>query len=221
MEPFLTTTDTFAIFSKNTTTIKHYAITPLLGNKPAVRTYTFNYETAGTGCYVKSFLADLTFSNEGELRLELGTMLRIKSIGFEKQAANGFVLLDKTTNITGLQYNSIDKTIRPGSYIYRAVLELTDGRLIYSSTAIIYFVGANPAVVYPNPVQRNGSLTVLAEQDEALQFQLIDNYGRVVLQKQLTDYPQQISLLNLSKGIYYFRLLKKNKKVQSGRLIIN
>ena len=119
-----------------------------------------------------------------------------------------------------MQYTSTDQTIKPGSNIYRAVIELTDGRLIYSSTAIIYFVGTKPAVVYPNPVQRNGSLTVLAEND-AIQFQLIDNNGRVVLQKQLKDYPQQLSLLNLPKGIYYYRLLKDNRKLQSGIVIIN
>ncbi len=221
METFLITTDTFAIFAKNTNTAKHYTITPLLGTKTAVRTYTFNYETAGTGCYVKSLLASLNLSNEGMLLLELGTTVRIKSIAFEKQGVNGFIQINKITNITSLQYNAIDKTIKPGSNIYRAAIELTDGRLIYSSTAIIYFVGTKPAVVYPNPINRNGSLTILSEQNEALQFQLIDNNGIVVLQKQVSDYPQQISLVNLPKGIYYFRLLKENQKIETGILIIN
>ncbi len=220
MEPFFITTDTFVVISKTASPSKYYSVTPLLNNKAAVRTYTFNYETQGTGCYVKSFLANLTLSNEGNLLLELGTTYQVKSIRFEKQTTTGFRLVEKITTINGLQYQSIDPSIIPGSNIYRAVIELTDGRLIYSSTAIIYFVGTNPAVVYPNPVQRNGSLTVLAE-NEALQFQLIDNNGRVVLQKKLTDYPQQLSLLNLPKGIYYFRLMKDNRKVQSGVVIIN
>jgi hypothetical protein len=100
------------------------------------------------------------------------------------------------------------------------VIELSDGRKIISDTASLYFTQSNVAVVYPNPALVNGFVTVLTEQDDEVTFQLIDNYGRVVLQKQIVDYPQQVSLLGLQKGIHYYRLLKKNKKVQTGILII-
>ncbi len=221
MESFLTTTDTFAVFPKSTNPVKYYSVTPLIGTKAAVRSYTFNYETAGTGCYIKNFFADLNLSNEAELTLELGTTLRIKSIAFEKLTAVGFKQIDKTTAINTFQYYSLDKTIRPGSNIYRAVIELTNGQLIYSTAAAIYFIGADPLVVYPNPVQRNGSLTILSRLDDGLIFQLIDNYGKVVLQKKITESPQQLSLYSLPKGIYYFRLLKQNQKQQSEKLIIH
>jgi len=214
MESFLTTTDTFAVFSKNANPLKYYSITPLIGTKAAVRSYTFNYETAGTGCYIKNFFADLNLSNEAELTLELGTTLRIKSIAFEKLTAVGFKQINKTGTISTFQYNTTDKTIRPGSNVYRAVIELAGGQLIYSTDATIYFIGADPLVVYPNPVQWNGSLTILSRLDDGLIFQLIDNYGKVVLQKKITESPQQLSLYSLPKGIYFFRLLKQNKKQQ-------
>ncbi|MEJ8820076.1 S8 family peptidase [Lacibacter sp. H407] len=221
MEPLLVTTDTFAILSTVNSAAKHYSITAIIDGKETVGSYTFNYETAGTGCYVKAFLADLNLNNEAALLLELGTTLRIKRISFEKQLANGFTSIAAFTTINQLQYSATDQNLHAGSNRYRAVLELTDGRLIYSEIATLYFTGNKPAVVYPNPVPRNGSLTVLTEQDEDMLFQLIDTYGRVVLQNQLNDYPQQISVNNLAKGMYYFRLLKKNKKVQTGIVIIN
>lgn len=220
MEPLVITTDTFAVFSKITNTAKHYAIAPLLNNLPALSTYTFNYELQGTGCYFKSLLANLNNANQGELTLELGTTYHVKSISFEKQTSNGFRLLDKQTTITGFQYQSLDKFVTPGTNTYRAVVELTDGRFIYSTFAIIYFVGSSSAVIYPNPVQQNGSLTILSKQDGQLIFQLIDNMGRLVLQKQLVDSPEQLSLLNLPGGIYHYRLLRDAKKVQSGSIII-
>ena len=220
MEPFLITTDTFVVISKTASPSKYYSVTPLFNNKAAVRTYTFNYETQGTGCYTKSFLANLTLSNEGNLLLELGTTYLVKSISFEKQITTGFRLVEKKTTINGLQYQSIDPSIIPGANIYRVVIELTNGSLIYSDLVFIYFTGSKPGVLYPNPAQRNGSVTVLTAQADVLTFQLINNDGRVVIQTRLNDSPQQISLNGLSKGIYYYRLLKENKKIQSGSLII-
>ncbi len=221
MEPLLVTADTFLIRSTLNNSAKHYSVTPILDGKETVGSYTFNYETAGTGCYVKALLADLTINNEAALLLELGTTFRIKRIRFEKQLAEGFTSIGEYNSISQLQYFATDQKLHAGSNRYRAVLELADGRLIYSETATLYFTGSRPAVVYPNPVQRNGQLTVLTEQDEDVVFQLIDTYGRVVLQNQLNDYPQQISVNNLATGMYYFRLLKKNKKVQTGIVIIN
>jgi hypothetical protein len=107
-----------------------------------------------------------------------------------------------------------------GNNLYRAVVELTDGRKYYSDTANIYNTGNRNAVVYPNPVPYNGSVTVLTELDEDVLFQLIDNYGRVVLQQPVNDYPQQINVYNLQRGIYYYRLLRTNKKLQTGIMLI-
>lgn len=220
MEPLIVTADTFAVLSTASNSAKHYSITPVLESKETVGSYTFNYETAGTGCYIKAFLADRTINNEGALLLELGTSLHIKRVVFEKLSANGFTFLTQFMPITDLQLRAIDGSLHAGSNQYRAVLELADGRMIYSEIATLYFTGSNPAAVYPNPVFQNGTLTILTEQREDVQFQLIDTYGRVVLQKTLTEYPEQVSLLNLQKGMYYFRLLQKNKKVQTGKLLI-
>ena len=220
MEPIRITTDTFVVLSKTTNPSKHYAVTPVLAGKEALRTYTFNYELQGTGCYTKSFIADFTFDLKGALQLLLGTTYNVKSISFEKYMANGFTLLDKQTPTTAIQYQSIDQTLISGTNLYRAVIELSDGRKIISDTASLYFTQNKVAVVYPNPALVNGTVTVLTEQDDEVIFQLIDNYGRVVLQEQVTDYPQQVSLLGLQKGIHYYRLLKKNKKVQTGILLI-
>jgi hypothetical protein len=220
MEPISTTVDTFVVLSKTTTLSKHYSITPLLDGKDALRTYTFNYELQGTGCYTKSFIADFTFDLKGSLQLLLGTTYNVKSISFEKYLASGFSLLDKQIASNALQYQFTDQQLIAGTNLYRAVIELSDERKIISDTASLYFTQNNVAVVYPNPALVNGFVTVLTEQDDEVTFQLIDNYGRVVLQKPIIDYPQQVSLLGLQKGIHYYRLLKKNKKVQTGILII-
>lgn len=221
MQPLLTTADTFMLFSKNINPSKHYAVAPLLGNIVALRSYTFNYETAGTGCYFKSILARLRLGDEAEISVDLGTNYGIQSLRIEKQTPDGFTLIKKITNLSGLTFQALDPSVYPGTNRYRAVVELSGGRLIYSDIAIIYSVGLQPAVIYPNPVRRNEKITILAKIEDQIIFQLIDNVGREVRRKQLTEFPEQISFENLPKGVYFFRILKENKKIQSGSIIIN
>lgn len=220
MEPVRITTDTFAVFSKQTNPSLHYSVTPLLSGKEALRSYTFNYEQQGADCYTRSFIADLTADNKGALSLFLSTTYNVRSISFEKYLANGFSLLDKQPSANKTLYQFTDQTLIAGTNLYRAIIELSDGRKIISDTASLFFTSNKVAVVYPNPALVNGFVTILTEQDDDVILQLIDNYGRVALQQQITDYPQQISLLGLQKGIHYYRLLKKNKKVQTGILIV-
>jgi hypothetical protein len=220
LQSFITTTDTLLLVAKTTISNPYFAVEPLLQTKAAIRSYTLNYETDGTGCYIKNFYAALNISNTGDLLLELGTSYRIRSISVEKQKAGGFETLTNVSASAALQYSFTDNNLIHGSNIYRAVVELTDGRKIYSDTAILYFNGAKPAVVYPNPAPRDGTVTVLVEQDDNLRFELINSLGRVVLIQRLNDYPQQISLFKLPKGVYYYRVTKAGSQIQSGKLLI-
>jgi len=220
MEPVRLTSDTFAVFSKQSNPALHYSVTPLLSGKEALRSYTINYQQQGTACYTRSFIADLTADNKGALSLLLSTTYNIKSISFEKYLANGFSLLNKQPSANKTLYQFTDQTLIAGTNLYRAVIELIDGRKIISDTARLFFTSNKVAVVYPNPALADGFVTVLTEQDVDVIFQLIDNYGRVVLQRQIKDYPEQVSLTGLQRGIHYYRILKKNNKVQSGVVII-
>ncbi|MEJ8844648.1 S8 family peptidase [Lacibacter sp. H375] len=220
MEPLLVTADTFVVLSKQLNPSLHYSVTPLLSGKAAVRSYTFNYEQQGSACYTRSFIADLTQDNKGALSLLLSTTYNVRSISFEKYLATGFSLLATQPSTNTTQYQFTDQKLIAGTNLYRAVIELSDGRKIVSDTASLFFTANKAAIIYPNPALVNGSLTILTEQDDDVIFQIIDNYGRIVLQKQITDYPEQVSLPGLQKGIHYYRLLKKNKKVQTGILII-
>lgn len=221
LEPLLTTTDTFLLVAKTAITNTYFAVEPLLQTKAAIRSYTLNYETDGTGCYIRNFYTVINAFNTGDLFLELGTSYRVKSVTIEKLKAGGFEHFLNVPLTTALQYSFTDDRLIRGSNIYRAVIELSDGRKIYSDIAILYFNGTQPAVVYPNPAPRDGKVTVLVEQDDNLRFELINNLGRVVLIQRLNDYPQQISLLKLPKGVYYYRVTKAGAQIQSGKLIIH
>lgn len=221
LEPFKITSDTFLLAAKTSITNIYFAVEPIIQSKAAIRSYTLNYKADGTSCYIKNFYVTINASGTGDLQLELGTSFRIKSISFEKQKANGFEALIIQQSSSSLQYRHYDNDLIAGSNIYRAVVELIDGRKIYSDLAFLYFNGNRPVVIYPNPAPRDGSVTVLIEQNDGLRFELINNLGRVVLKQRLNDFPQTISLLKLPKGMYYYRVTKDGSQIQTGKLIIN
>jgi Subtilase family/Secretion system C-terminal sorting domain len=221
LEPFITTADTFLIQSKTVANSLHYAIAPLAGTKELVRSYTFNYNNQGTGCYIKSFVADLNLNNTAQLQLELGSLLRIKTISFEKREAAGFKSIRTFNTLTGLQYSGNDISLITSANIYRAVIELNDGRKFYSDEAVIYFNGTKPAVVYPNPALRNQPLNVLAKPEDQLTILFYNSTGALMMQQLLNDYPEQINISLLSKGIYYYKVVRPDKtKVASGTVVV-
>ncbi|MFN5135670.1 MAG: S8 family peptidase [Chitinophagaceae bacterium] len=223
MQPLMLTNDTFFLISKTSNNSLHYAIEPVFQSKALVRSYTFNYELQGVGCYIRTLLADLTAANQGLLKLELSTSVRVQSVVFEKRKANGFEVIH-TASAAGnaLQYTFTDINLNKGRNVYRAAVILSDGRKFYSDETAFLFNGNEKAIVYPNPVVRTQPLNILANLEDELMFELINSTGHIVLQQIINDVPELVNIQHLSKGIYYYRILSKSKqKVKSGAIVIN
>lgn len=223
MQPLMLTNDTFFVISKTGNNSLHYAIEPVFQSKALVRSYTFNYELQGVGCYIRTLLADLTAANQGLLKLELSTSVRVQSVVFEKKKANGFEVIH-TASAAGnaLQYTFTDINLNKGRNVYRAAVILSDGRKFYSDETALLFNGNEKAIVYPNPVVRTQPLNILANLEDELMFELINSTGHIVLQQIINDVPELVNIQHLSKGIYYYRILSKSKqKVKSGAIVIN
>lgn len=222
MQPLALTTDSFIVISKSANSNLHYAVEPLLQSKALVRSYTFNYELQGVGCYIRTLLADLTATNQGLLQLDLSTSARVQSIVFEKKKASGFEIIH-TAMVIGnvLQYSFTDMNLNKGRNVYRAAVILTDGRKFYSNETVLLFNGNEKAIVYPNPVVRTQPLYVLAKQEDELTIELMNSTGQIILQQMINEVPEAVNIQHLSKGIYYYRILSKSKqKVKSGAIVI-
>jgi hypothetical protein len=218
MESFLITTDTFLILNKAVNPVLHYAISPLIVNVPMVRSYTFNYTQQGSGCFISTFLGNISPNNQINLQLYISTLLGIKSIVFEKRTVTDWSRIFLTNTINSLQYFFTDVNSNPGSNIYRAYVELNDGRKIYSEELLIYYKGAALVKLYPNPVQRNSTITILAKPEDELTLQLFNTNGKLVVQQLLNNFPENIPIkLSASRGLL---LPCVTKKMQSGKLII-
>ena len=221
LEPLTITTDTFITISKQNNPVLHYAVEPVLQNKALVRSYTFDYNQQGAGCYIRNFLTDLSNSNSGLLQLQLSAIVRVKSIFFEKKKATGFQMIHTLPGSASLSYTFTDVQLNTGNNIYRAGVELTDGRKFYSDESNLLFNGNEKAILFPNPVQQSQPLYVLSKPEDELTIQLITTSGSVILEQKLNDVPELINTQLLPKGIYYYRVLNKGKqKIKSGSFII-
>lgn len=65
--------------------------------------------------------------------------------------------------------------------------------------------------VYPNPT--TNKIIIKVNQKQSVQLKLIDIYGRIVLQKTLSDVINEIDLKDFAKGAYILRLDQATKKI--------
>jgi hypothetical protein len=217
LQPAAIISDTsFGLLKKNSNSL-YYAISPILNTQTLTRSYTFNYQTQGVDCYFKSFLSYLN-GTRTELQLSLGSTYGIRAIRFEKRKINRFETLSRITDFNTLDFTTSDLFLQRGTNNYRVTLELNTGGEITSKENSIYFTDTEKALLYPNPLNKSSLLTILT--DTTSFFQLFDWTGRMVYEKELNDFPETISLVQLQSGLYFYRFIQRNKLVKTGKLVI-
>jgi hypothetical protein len=210
MEPLLVTTDTAFILSKASNPSFYYAVAPILNGRTGVRSYAYNYTMQGVGCYVKSFLATLA-GNTAVLDLFVGTNYKIKKISFQKLNGTSFIDLQTINNISGLQFSYVDNNLSKGLNVYRAKIELTNGTIIYSDEATVYYFKNGVYILYPNPAPQFQLITILSNDPDITQLQVFNSVGQKVYEKSLDQLVNEIPRGRLSKGFYFLRIVKNNK----------
>jgi hypothetical protein len=211
LEPVAFTADSFLLLPKNSNPSLHYAVAPVIGNREGVRSYTFNYTTQGVECYIRSFYGVL-LNNTAQLQLTLGTLYNVNRVVLEKNKGAGFVALQQVDNPTVLSFNFADGSLQKGLNIYRIKLELAGGRVIYSSVETVYYFKGDEFIVYPNPALQYQPINILSDnQFEPATLQIINIQGQKIFQMPLDDLVTQIQAGKLSKGIFLFRIIRKDR----------
>jgi hypothetical protein len=212
LEPIATTADSFVLLAKSANPSLHYAVAPLIGSREGVKSYTFNYTTQGVECYLRSFLASLN-GTSAKLDLLLGTLYNVNRIVLEKFDGSNFVQAQQISNPSSLQYSLNDGPLKKGANIYRIKLELAGGRMIYSSAETVYYFAGEEFIVYPNPAWQYQPITVLSDnQLEPATLQVINMAGQKIFEMRLDDISNLMPSGRLSKGLYLFRIVRKDSK---------
>jgi Subtilase family/Secretion system C-terminal sorting domain len=219
MQPLRLVNDTAIVLAKSANTSLHYAVAPVIKNKPGVRSYAYEYTTQGVGCYIKNLLTLLN-NNTAELTLELSTLYNIKKVVFEKQVAGIYQTIQSFNLINGLLYNYTDANLQRGLNLYRVKIELQGGKVIYSDVLVIEYFKNDKYIVYPNPVLRNQNFTVLTNNQALSTLQIININGVVVYKIILKIGATSVPTSKLSKGVYMLQYYSLGKRDAVQKLVV-
>ena len=218
LEPMQSTIDTSIILKKVDNASTHYAVAANIQGKAGVKSYAFNYNTQGIGCYIKSFLVDLANANVGKILLALGTVYNVNKVAIEKLTRSGFVSFRPVSNASVLNFNFTDTALLKGGNSYRARIDLANGQTIYSQVETIYYLPGMNYLVFPNPARTNFQL--VSTDNDNTELVLYNATGQKVLTKRITSPVQDIPIHQLNRGVYFVVILQKNKKVYHGSLLV-
>ena len=121
-------------------------------------------------------------------------------------------------------FDAIDHKPLLGVAYYRIKETDLDGRTIYTSVQSVNVV--NPKAkqakftLSPNPILKNGLLSISTESEELYTLQVMDLMGRVVYNKPLSG-SVEVSDLSLAAGIYVYRILSNEQNMTGKFLVAN
>jgi hypothetical protein len=220
LQPVTITSDTFYKGAANTVNSRQYTVVPLVSGREGIRSYTFDYATQGVGCYFKSFLPQLD-NAQARLLVELGTLANINRLFVQKLSANGFVTIQTVSNLAALQFIFTDASLQQGINTYRIALQLNDGRTIYSSNEIVYYVPASSQyVIFPNPARAGGVFKILRQEVGEIRMVIQDAAGRKIKEDSYTDLLIGVNIAGVQKGLYIVSIWKADKRVYVEKLIV-
>lgn len=220
LEPFLITTDTVAVLDKASHPSLHYTVAPLIANKTAVKSYTFDYTTQGVGCYIKTFSVQLVDNSFVMLDLELGSTWEINKIIWEKLTLSGYVPLDTITYFPGTEFSYTDVSPTHGENTYRVTFELNDGEVIYGQPETVYFLNENSYWVYPDPASQSEEINIIAKEAGDAVIRVFNTGGQVVMESKMDDVLFSIPAGKLSIGFYVLRITGNNIITTSLKLVV-
>jgi len=203
LEPFLITADTILIKEKLNNPFQVYTVAPILPNNfNGLPGYAINYTQQQIACYINGFFADPFDSSKARLSLQLGTTYQVNKVVFEKLFATGYKSIQTISPVTSTQINSIE-TASPGLNIYRAKVELLNGRSYYTSPAQVLNFSEKSYYLFPNPLVAGVPLKLMSENIDSTVIIIFDMSGKKVFSQVISSFIETIQLPHLSKGVYY------------------
>lgn len=214
--PYMTlyreTSDTLIVLSKAAVSAHHFAVSAVNGTE-GPRSAAIDYTNQALQCYILSFTADLTDDKHVQLLLKLGSTYKLKSISWERgnERIAGNIINSGTT------YTYIDASPIQGIVYYRAKLETTDGKVMYSDAVPVQVLTNDRYLLFPNPA--TSVLNVLSHDLGQRTLNIIDLNGRIVKQTLLVNLLQDLPLNGLPAGNYWCVIYEAGKKVFSTKFI--
>lgn len=219
LEPFIVTTDTFAVFPKEAD--RHFAVVPVFNGKIGSRDLTIDYTTLGTGCYTKSFVAQQYLVNEvASFDLSIGTTYNLESVTLQRMINNEFVSIASPIAPNATSITLTDNPTTSGVNRYRVELLTSTNQVIYSEEAEIFAINENEIFIFPNPAIKGDDLNIITEDEEITTIEIIDLHGRKLGSATDSGPVKLINTVSFPAGTYILRIQQQSGKINMRRVVI-
>jgi hypothetical protein len=218
LEPVLETADTFALVKKNDLPYLYFAVTPVVHSHEGFRSLSYNYRTQGVRCYYTTLTASV-LDDDAIINLNLSTTRNVKQVSFKKLINGAFSTLTTLPVESKLQYQYVEAALQGGITYYTADIVLHDGTAIHTDTVSLLYGDRNTYALFPNPVMLDEELQVLTDGEE-LVIEFYDPVGRAVKQQPILTSYFKFKVTGLTRGLYFYKVLRSGKPVATGRILI-
>ena len=216
--PILKTTDTLVTLNKADFQGNYYSIEPnQKDGLEGLKSFSINAENQNAGCYITSFLALLDVDGVGNVRLTLNVPFQIEEVIINKEFEQSSSVFQQFSPGNQSSFVFEDRELSPGIYYYSTQLQTNSGEIIYSDTLSLFYTDDNTVIAFPNPVEDN-FVNILNNYPGGT-LQLLDTKGALIKNYDLVNIVESIELTGLEKGVYVFKIIYKDKIVNSGRIV--
>ena len=142
--------------------------------------------------------------------------------GVIKVSASGYyhsLFLKDDNTFWACGQNNVGQLGNSGATNSNVPVEVLDGCSI--TTNLTTHNKSAEAIIYPNPSNGFLSIKIGENSSEANNFEVYDFLGKLVYSTQLSVSTQVLDLSNQAKGFYFYKLSSGNKKITSGKIIID
>lgn len=221
----LTIADTFISLKRSQYPSLVYAVEPVsINGIPAARSMAIDITMQGVKCFYKTFYHDLLDQNHLDLILELSNIFYVDSVVFEQVTEGGQLLRilgNKQVVGSNLIYHQLVTDVPVGISYWRAKIKLKSGAVLYTEIISVLTSGKRYILFYPNPADRNNSLTWILQQGvpSDSRLHLYDITGRLL--KNYSEIPNNIDLSHFPAGLVIFKLYTNaGLLLETGKLMI-
>lgn len=210
--------DTFIFIPRPEAAALYFAVSPVAAaGWTGLSSYAMNYTQQGAGCYIQNLLADPTTANEVSLSLTLGSTWQLQTVYWERYTPEGWVTIAQQPVGTALHLSYVDPQPPEGLLRYRVKLLTGSGTYVYADPVTVTIIADTHILLFPNPVSTQ--LTILDGTVRSRKLVITDMSGRVVLQRNLEDAQETVSVQQLANGIYHCGIYVDHQRVYSGKFV--
>lgn len=222
MEPFLLTSDTFVILSKNELISPVIAFAPVMpGGKEGIRSFAYDLNQQPENCYIREFTGTIV-GESAVLSLSVGSTYNLQTLTLERSESGQFIAKSSINNPVGSRFEFTDPNPDSGINSYRVKLTLSDGTVLYTSIVSLNFILPDQFIIYPNPISRQSDFQVLynVPDPDRVRFQVYTAQGAQVFSLSLTELQSALFADDFQSGMYFYRFIRDGQLLQSGKLVV-